>query len=147
MLQPADLKIKTESENATFGKYVLEPLPEGYGHTLWNSLRLMLLGSIPGAAVVSAKFAGANHQFTTISGVKEDVIDIILNLKQLHFALVGNDPVVVTLSSKGPGVVTAGDLELPDGVSVANPKQVIATVGSKGGKLEAEFVVAPGVGY
>jgi DNA-directed RNA polymerase subunit alpha len=147
MLQPSDLKIKTESESATFGKYVLEPLPAGYGHTLGNSLRRMLIGSIPGSAIISAKFSGANHQFTTIAGIKEDVIDIILNLKQLHFKLEGNDPVVVTINSKGSGAITASDLDLPDGVAVANPKQVIATIGTKGAKLEAEFVVAPGVGY
>lgn len=147
MLQPSDLKIKTESESGAFGRYVLEPLPAGFGHTLGNALRRMLLGSIPGSAIISAKFSGANHQFTTIAGVKEDVIDIILNLKQIHFNLVGTDPVVVTLSAKEVGAVTAGDLDLPAGVKVANPKQLIATIGSKGSRLEAEFVVAPGVGY
>lgn len=147
MLQPSDLKIKTESESGAFGTYVLEPLPAGFGHTLGNALRRMLLGSIPGAAIISAKFSGANHQFTNIPGIKEDVIDIILNLKQIHFTLVGIDPVVVTLSAKDLGAVTAGDLDMPDGVEIANPKQLIATIGSKGTKLEAEFVVAPGVGY
>lgn len=147
MLQPSDLKIKAEDITSTTGRFVMEPLPSGFGHTLGNTLRRMLISSIPGAAIISAKFTGANHQFTNISGVKEDVIDIVLNLKQIHFKLAGNDPVVVTLDAKGVGEVTAESLELPSGVEVLNPKQLIATIGSKGATLAAEFVVAPGVGY
>jgi len=147
MLQPNDLKIKTDTENPTFGKYSLEPLPEGTGRTLGNSLRRMLLSSIPGAAVTSVKFANANHQFTTIPGVKEDVIDIILNLKSIHFQLATVEPTVVSIDVKGVGEVKAKDLDLPAGVTVTNPEQLIATVGSKGAKLEAEIIVSPGVGY
>ncbi|MCX6784244.1 MAG: DNA-directed RNA polymerase subunit alpha [candidate division WWE3 bacterium] len=147
MLQPSDAKIKAEVENATYGKFALEPLPAGFGHTLGTSLRRMLLSSIPGAAITTIKFAGVTHQFTNIPGVKEDVIDILLNLKSIHFNYEGTDPVVVTLDAKGLTTVTAADLDLPEGLEVINKDQIIATLGSKSAHLEAELVIEKGIGY
>ena len=147
MLVPSDLKIKSEVADLTFAKFALEPLPAGYGHTLGNSLRRVLLSSIPGAAITSVKFAGVSHQFTTIPGVAEDVVDIILNLKTIRFNMVGSEPQVVSLNAKGVGEVTAADLDLPAGLEVINSDQVIATLGSKSAKFEAELMVSPGVGY
>lgn len=147
MLQPNDLKIKAEVESSTYGKFALEPLPQGFGHTLGTSLRRMLLSSIPGAAITTIKFAGVTHQFTNIPGVKEDAIDVILNLKSIHFNYTGIDPIVVTLNAKGLTTVKASDLELPAGVTVINKDQVIATLGSKSAHLEAELVVEKGIGY
>jgi len=147
MLVPSDLKIKSEVADPTFARFALEPLPAGYAHTLGNSLRRVLLSSIPGAAITSVKFAEVNHQFTTIPGVAEDVVDIILNLKSIRFTMVGNDPQVVSLHAKGVGEVTASDLDLPAGVTVVNPDQVVATIGSKSARLEAELMVSSGVGY
>ncbi len=127
-------------------RFVLEPLEPGFGYTLGNSLRRTLLSSIPGAAVTSIRVDGVLHEFTTVPGVKEDVTELILNIKQLVISSEHDEPVVMYLRKQGPGTVTAADIQPPAGVEVHNPDLHIATLNDKG-KLEIELVVERGRGY
>ncbi|CAM3091976.1 DNA-directed RNA polymerase subunit alpha [Corynebacterium hadale] len=127
-------------------KFVIEPLEPGFGYTLGNSLRRTLLSSIPGAAVTSIKIDGVLHEFTTIAGVKENVSEIILNIKDLVLSSDSDEPVVMYLSVEGPGNVTAGDIEPPAGVEIHNPDLHIASL-SEQARLEMELVVERGRGY
>ncbi|RVW04414.1 DNA-directed RNA polymerase subunit alpha [Rhodococcus spongiicola] len=127
-------------------KFVIEPLEPGFGYTLGNSLRRTLLSSIPGAAVTSIRIDGVLHEFTTVPGVKEDVTDVILNLKGLVVSSEEDEPVTMYVRKQGPGAVTAGDIVPPAGVTVNNPDLHIATLNDKG-KLEIELVVERGRGY
>ncbi len=127
-------------------RFVLEPLEPGFGYTLGNSLRRTLLSSIPGAAVTSIRIDGVLHEFTTVPGVKEDVTDLILNLKELVVSSESDEPVVMYLRKQGPGAVTAGDIAPPAGVEVHNPDLHIATLNGKG-RLEIELTVERGRGY
>ena len=130
----------------TRSQFVIEPLQPGLGYTLGNSLRRTLLSSIPGAAVTSIRIDGVLHEFTTVPGVKEDVTEIILNLKGLVVSSEEDEPVTMYLRKQGPGAVTAGDIVPPAGVTVHNPDMHIATLNDKG-KLEVELVVERGRGY
>jgi DNA-directed RNA polymerase subunit alpha len=130
----------------TRSRFVIEPLEPGFGYTLGNSLRRTLLSSIPGAAVTSIRIDGVLHEFTTVPGVKEDVTDIILNLKELVVSSEEDEPVSMYLRKQGPGDVTAGDITPPTGVTVFNPDLHIATLNGKG-KLDIELVVERGRGY
>ena len=134
---------ETVSENRS--RFILEPLEPGFGYTLGNSLRRTLLSSIPGAAVTSIRVDGVLHEFSTIPGVTEDVVEIILNIKELVVSSEHDEPVVMYLRKQGPGVVTAADIAPPAGVEVHNPDLHIATVNGKG-KLEIELVVERGRG-
>jgi DNA-directed RNA polymerase subunit alpha len=136
--------LSEESLAENRSQFIIEPLEPGFGYTLGNSLRRTLLSSIPGAAVTSID--GVLHEFTTVPGVKEDVTDIILNLKGLVVSSDEDEPVTMYLRKQGPGVVTAGDIVPPAGVSVHNPDMHIATLNDKG-KLEIELVVERGRGY
>ena len=127
-------------------RFVLEPLEPGFGYTLGNSLRRTLLSSIPGAAVTSIRIDGVLHEFTTVPGVKEDVTELILNIKQLVVSSEHDEPVVMYLRKQGPGNVVAGDIQPPAGVEVHNPDLHLAELNGKG-KLEIEFVVERGRGY
>ena len=127
-------------------RFVLEPLEPGFGYTLGNSIRRTLLSSIPGAAVTSIRVDGVLHEFTTVPGVKEDVTELILNIKQLVISSEHDEPVVMYLRKQGPGTVTAADIQPPAGVEVHNPDLHIATLNDKG-KLEIELVVERGRGY
>ena len=127
-------------------QFVIEPLEPGFGYTLGNSLRRTLLSSIPGAAVTSIRIDGVLHEFTTVPGVKEDVTDIILNLKGLVVSSEEDEPVTMYLRKQGPGEVTAADITPPTGVEVHNPELHIATLNGKG-KLEIELTVERGRGY
>ncbi|GAC56398.1 DNA-directed RNA polymerase subunit alpha [Gordonia hirsuta DSM 44140 = NBRC 16056] len=127
-------------------KFVIEPLEPGFGYTLGNSLRRTLLSSIPGAAVTSIRIDGVLHEFTTVPGVKEDVTDIILNLKGLVVSSDEDEPVTMYVRKQGPGAVTGADIVPPAGVTVHNPDLHIATLNDKG-KLEIELVVERGRGY
>ena len=127
-------------------RFVIEPLEPGFGYTLGNSLRRTLLSSIPGASVTSIRIDGVLHEFTTVPGVKEDVTDIILNVKGLVVSSEHDEPVVMYLRKQGPGVVTAADIAPPAGVEVHNPDMHIATLNGKG-KLEMELTVERGRGY
>lgn len=139
--------ILTEEPISEFrSRFVLEPLEPGFGYTLGNSLRRTLLSSIPGASVTSIRIDGVLHEFSTIDGVKEDVTEIILNLKGLVVSSEIDEPVVMYLRKQGPGDVTAADIQPPAGVEVHNPDLHIATLNGKG-KLEIELIVERGRGY
>src|SRR5213082_2073620 len=127
-------------------RFVIEPLEPGFGYTLGNSLRRTLLSSIPGASVTSIRIEGVLHEFSTVPGVKEDVTDLILNIKELVVSSENDDPTVMYLRKQGPGKVTAADIAPPAGVEVHNPDLNIATVNDKG-KLEIELTVERGRGY
>ena len=127
-------------------RFVIEPLEPGFGYTLGNSLRRTLLSSIPGASVTSIRVDGVLHEFTTVPGVKEDVTDVILNIKGLVVSSEHDEPVVMYLRKQGPGAVTAADIAPPAGVEVHNPDLHIATLNGKG-KLEMELTVERGRGY
>ena len=127
-------------------RFVIEPLEPGFGYTLGNSLRRTLLSSIPGAAITSIRIDGVLHEFTTVEGVKEDVTDIILNLKELVVSSESDEPVVMYLRKQGPGEVTAADIAPPAGVTVHNEDLHIATINKKG-RLEIELIVERGRGY
>jgi DNA-directed RNA polymerase subunit alpha len=127
-------------------RFTIEPLEPGFGYTLGNSLRRTLLSSIPGAAVTSIRIDGVLHEFTTVPGVKEDVTDLILNLKGLVVSSEVDEPVTMYLRKQGPGEVTAADIAPPAGVEVHNPDLHIATINKKG-RLEIELVVERGRGY
>ncbi len=132
------------SENRS--RFTIEPLEPGFGYTLGNSMRRTLLSSIPGAAVTSIRIDGVLHEFTTVTGVKEDVTEIILNIKNLVVSSENDEPVVMYLRKQGAGVVTAADIVPPTGVEVHNPDLHIATLNEKG-KLEIELTVERGRGY
>jgi DNA-directed RNA polymerase subunit alpha len=138
--------LSEESLAENRSQFIIEPLEPGFGYTLGNSLRRTLLSSIPGAAVTSIRIDGVLHEFTTVPGVKEDVTDIILNLKGLVVSSDEDEPVTMYLRKQGPGTVTAGDIVPPAGVNVHNPDMHIATLNDKG-KLEIELVVERGRGY
>ena len=127
-------------------RLVLEPLERGFGHTLGNALRRILLSSMPGCAVVEAEIDGVLHEYTTIEGVQEDVVDILLNLKGLAIRMHGRSEATLSLSKKGPGPVTAGDIQLDHDVEIVNPELVIANLTSAG-KLSMKLRVARGRGY
>lgn len=134
------------AEDNSYGKFVVEPLERGYGITLGNSLRRILLSSLPGAAVTSVKIDGVLHEFSTIPGVVEDVTDIILNLKQLSLKLHGDGPRVIRVDAEGEGVIRAGDILTDADVEILNPDLHIATL-DKGARLVAEITVNKGRGY
>lgn len=130
----------------SYGKYVVEPLERGYGTTLGNSLRRVLLSSLPGTAVTSIKIAGIQHEFSTIPGIKEDVTEIVLNVKNIIARLHSDSPKTVYIEASGEGVVTAGDIKADGEVDILNPEQPIATLGPDG-SLNMELVLDHGRGY
>ncbi len=137
-------KVITEKEN--MGVYQIDGLFPGYGHTLGNSLRRIILSSLPGAAVTSVKIDGVSHEFSTIEGVKEDVITLILNLKRIRFEMATDEAQTITLSAKGPKTVTAADLTVPGQVRLLTPDAHIAEITGKGA-LEIELKIEKGLGY
>lgn len=141
---PSKPRIVTESERS--GTYEVDGLYPGYGNTLGNSLRRIILSSLPGAAVTHVKVPNVSHEFSTIEGVKEDMVTILLNVRRIRFKLSSDEPQTVTISVKGPASVTAGDLTLPGQVEVLNPEQHIATVTGKV-SFEMELRVERGLGY
>jgi DNA-directed RNA polymerase subunit alpha len=124
----------------------LDPLEPGFGYTLGNSMRRTLLSSIPGAAVTNIRIQGVSHEFSTIAGVKEDVVEVILNIKNLVVSSEHDAPVVAHLTKSAAGPVTAADIQVPAGVEVHNPELVLATLNARG-KLEIEFIIERGRGY
>ena len=141
-------KIQLEEKTATdfYGKFIAEPYESGYGHTVGNSLRRILLSGMEGAAVTAVRIAGAVHEFSTIPNVREDVINILLNLKNLRIKMEGKNREYLQLSAAKPGVVTAADIEEVDGVEIVNKDLVLATL-EAGGKLDIEIEVSRGKGY
>jgi DNA-directed RNA polymerase subunit alpha len=138
--------IKVEEFDQCHSKVVLEPLERGFGHTLGNALRRILLSSMPGCAIEEVEIDGVVHEYSTIEGVQEDVIEILLNLKGIAVILNGQDEAVITLSKKGSGVVTAGDIELGHDIEIVNPEHVIANLNGNG-ELNMRMTVRKGRGY
>ena len=139
-------KITEYVESNNYGKFELEPLERGFGTTIGNALRRIMLSSMPGSAIVAVKIDGVAHEFQTMEGVVEDVTTIILNLKNVVVKNHTEEEKVLRLSVSGEKTVTAGDIQTSADVEIMNPDQVIATV-SKGGKLDMELIVANGRGY
>ncbi|HUQ30245.1 MAG TPA: DNA-directed RNA polymerase subunit alpha [Candidatus Paceibacterota bacterium] len=139
-------KPRVVTEEKTSGTYEIDSLYPGYGHTLGNSLRRIILSSLPGAAVTQVKIEGVAHEFATIEGVRESVMEILLNLKRVHFVLHGDEPQSIKLSVKGQKDVTASDFSLPSQVEIANPEQHIADLSGKV-TLELEATIERGIGY
>jgi len=137
--------IEEEKQN-NYAKLVITPLEQGYGFTLGNSLRRVLLTSLFGAAITSVKLAGVKHQFSSLSGMKEDMIDFCLNLKKVRIAYTGDKPLNATLKVEGAGEVKASDIKLPSGATIVNPELVLAVL-NKGAKLDADLVIESGYGY
>jgi DNA-directed RNA polymerase subunit alpha len=141
---PSQPKVITEKGNA--GMYQIDGLYPGYGHTLGNSLRRIILSSIPGAAITAVKIDGVPHEFSTIEGVKEDVVNILLNLKQIRFEMATDEPQMVTLTAKGPAHITAKDITVPGQLTVLNPDAYICEITGKS-TLSIEMHVEKGLGY
>ncbi len=139
-------KPRVVSEEGLQGVYEIDSLYPGYGHTLGNSLRRIILSSLSGAAVTSVKIEGVQHEFATIEGIRESVMEVLLNLKRVHFALEGDEPQTVRLSVKGPKAITAADLVMPSQVSVMNPDQHILDIAGKV-SFELEATIERGLGY
>ena len=138
--------IQVEQQSITRASVVLEPLERGFGHTLGNALRRILLSSMPGCAIVETEIDGVLHEYSTLEGVQEDVIEILLNLKGIAVKLNSNDEAEITLDRKGPGVVTAGDFEIGHDIEIANPEHVIAHL-NENGHLRLRAQVGRGRGY
>ena len=144
MLTPRNIDVT--SYNSTHAKVVLEPLERGFGHTLGNALRRILLSSMTGCAIVEVEIDGVEHEYSTIEGIQEDVMEILLNLKGVAVVMEGRDETTVTLNAKGPGVVTAADIECDSHLEVINPEHVIATISGKT-SLSMQLRVLRGRGY
>jgi DNA-directed RNA polymerase subunit alpha len=138
--------IQIEQQSITRASVVLEPLERGFGHTLGNALRRILLSSMPGCAIVETEIDGVLHEYSTLEGVQEDVIEILLNLKGVAVKLNSNDEAEITLDRKGPGVVTAGDFEIGHDIEIANPEHIIANL-NENGHLKLRAQVGRGRGY
>ncbi len=143
LLRPRQITV--EQKSPTVAKVVLEPFERGFGHTLGNALRRILLSSMPGAAVVEVEIDGVLHEYSSIDGVQEDVLDILLNLKELAISLEDKDEAILNLSKSGDGVVTAADIEEQAGVEIHNPDHVIANL--NGGSINMRLMVRTGRGY
>lgn len=146
-MQVNKFNFKVIKKDKQYGKFQLSPIYGGFGHTLGNSLRRILFISIPGAAITKIKIDGTNHLFTALDGVKEDMIQVSLNLKQIKFTYDKDEPVVLKLSKKGKGVVTAGDIADTDTCKVTNPDQFIATLTDSKAHLDIEMTIEKGYGY
>lgn len=143
---PDSIRFDEETLTEMYGKLVAEPLERGFGTTLGNSLRRIMLSSIEGAAVTAVKIPSALHEFSTIKGVKEDVVDIILNIKKLRFKLYSNGTKIATIKAKGPKSITGGDIQGDASFDLLNPEQLIATL-DKDFPFEAEMYIKKGRGY
>ncbi len=143
---PEKIRFEEETLSNAYGKLIAEPLERGYGITIGNALRRILLSSIEGAAVRAVKITGALHEFSSINGVKEDMVDVVLNIKSLKFSMDGGGEKTAVVKVKGPGKVTGGDLQVDSSVKVLNPDHLIATL-DKGAEFEAEFYLGKGKGY
>ncbi|MFH1832638.1 MAG: DNA-directed RNA polymerase subunit alpha [Candidatus Levyibacteriota bacterium] len=141
-------KVKEETSSQDFGKFVIEPLEPGFGHTIGNAMRRVLLTSIPGAAVTSVKITSVKHRFSTIPGLKENVVDLLLNIKGINFKLLDSkNSAIVKLSVNGPKEIKAKDLDLPESVEVTNEDHYLGALSDKKAKLEMELTIEKGFGY
>lgn len=147
-MQNPQFSIKEEKISPIHSEFTIEPLPPGYGHTMGNALRRTLLTSIEGAAVTSVKISGVKHKFTTVTGLKENVIDLLLNIKGLNLRLLdAKTSSVISLSANGPKKILASDLEVPDDVEVVNKEHYLGFLSDKKAKLDMELTVEKGLGY
>jgi DNA-directed RNA polymerase subunit alpha len=146
MLEP-NFKITVKDIAVNSAEVIIEPLPQNFGHTLGNALRRVLLTSLEGGAATRVKIDGVSHQFSTLAGMKEDVLELILNLKTLNFSVDSDEPVEIKLKASGQSVVKASDLDLPSNVTLANPNTVLCHLTSPKAKLSATVTVAKGMGY
>ncbi|MCI0479876.1 DNA-directed RNA polymerase subunit alpha [Candidatus Uhrbacteria bacterium] len=146
ILLPSKIRF-ADGERPNEGILTVEPCTQGYGTTIGNALRRVLLSSLPGAAVTSVKIKGVDHEYSTIPHVKEDVLEIILNLKTLRMKLHAEEPVRLMLTSKGEGPVTAADFSKNADVEIVNPDLVVATLTDKSATFEMEITIGPGRGY
>ncbi len=146
MLDIAPPRFRVEEEEDQRAIFVAEPLPRGLGHTLGNSLRRVMLSGLTGSAVTKIRIEGVSHEFSTIPGVKEDVVDIILNVKELKFKLERDEPIELEITKDGPGEITAADVDLKADIEVIDPDAYIASV-SEGGNLDLRLTVEQGQGY
>jgi DNA-directed RNA polymerase subunit alpha len=146
LIKPKRLQVDSDSLTDNYGKFTAEPFERGFGTTLGNALRRVLLSSLQGAAITSVRIKGVLHEFSTVPGITEDVTDIILNLKGVLIALHGHEPRNIRIVKKGAGVITAGDIVTDSNVEILNPDQHIATCG-KEADVEIDMVVAMGKGY
>lgn len=144
---PLPKSLTVTSARGNRATFIMEPLYPGYGMTVGNALRRVLLSSLPGAAIIAVSFEGATHEFSTLPYVKEDVVDILLNLKQIRLKFHGDEPTTVRVEVTGEGNVTAGDIKGDSNVEVVNPKQHIATLTDKAAKLVMDLTVGTGRGY
>lgn len=147
MLAFNDIAVKTKKETETVGQFEIAPLPKGYGFTLANSLRRVLLSSLPGAGITSVKLKDVKHEYTAIEGVKEDVVEILLNLKGIRFKSISDEPQVCYLEVTGEKTVTAKDIKTSANVEVMNPEVEIAHLTAKGATISMELVIEKGTGY
>ncbi len=146
LVLPEKIQLEEKTASAYYGKFIAEPYESGYGHTVGNSLRRILLSGMEGAAVTAVRIAGAVHEFSTVPNVREDVINILLNFKHLRVKMEGKQSTVLHLHVEKPGVVTAADIESVDGVEIINQDLVLATL-EAGGELDIEIEVSRGKGY
>lgn len=146
MIEP-NFSIKTADSSAGYGKFTIEPLDEGYGHTVGNALRRVLLTSIKGAAITSVKIGGVKHQYSTLPGLKEDIVELLLNLKKIRLQVESEHEVKLELTKKDAGEFYAKDIELPAGVTISNPDLYLGTLSGKKVKLEIEMTAKSGYGY
>ena len=146
LIKPKQLQVEKESLSATYGKFFAEPFERGFGTTLGNSLRRILLSSLQGAAITAVRIKGVLHEFSTIQGVTEDVTDIILNLKGVRLKLHSSDGATIHIKHKGEGLISAGDILVGHNVEIMNPEHHIATCG-KDANFEVELTVRMGKGY
>lgn len=140
-------KPRVIKEEEFSGIFEIDGLYPGYGHTLGNSLRRIILSSLPGAAITQVKIDGVDHEFSTIAGVKEDVVTLLLNLKRIRLAMHSDAPLTISLKASGEKTVTAGDLTVPSQITILNPEQKIAEITAKGTTLNMEITVEHGLGY
>ncbi len=147
MIRPQRVEFEPESLTSRYGRLIVEPLEKGFGITLGNSLRRVLMSSVPGAAVTTVRIEGVPHEFSVIPGVREDVTEIILNIKELQLRSYSDEPVTMRLDAQGPGEVTASQIETGHKVDILNPDMVIATLDSEKSRLIMEMKVEKGKGY
>ncbi len=140
-------KPRAVKEEQYSGIFEIDGLYPGYGHTLGNSLRRIILSSLPGAAITQVKIDGVEHEFSTIDGVREDVVTILLNLKRIRLGMHGEGPLLISLKGAGPKVITGADLTVPSQITILNPEQKIAEITDKAAKLNMEITVEHGLGY
>ena len=146
LIRPSRLEVDDKTHTAYYGKFVCEPLERGFGHTIGNALRRILISSLQGAAITNVRIDGVLHEFSVIPGVLEDVSDIILNLKGVRLRYLGHGPATLTISASGETTISAGDIQTPPDVEILNPEHHIATLGPDG-RMEAELTVKTGKGY